>query len=190
MDDSEKRLLSGAAAGNEQAFGQLFTQYHQQLGRYIFRITNSRELTEEIVQEVFARVWVNQKALAEVRDFRAYLFVLSKNYTLNYLRKLTNELMLKNKWKDEVVRTAAHDPIPDVYYRLLDEAIDQLPRQQRKVYLLSRHERLKYAEIADKLNLSPETVKSYLKIATASITSYITSNLELIASLALFQIIS
>ncbi|WP_353718349.1 sigma-70 family RNA polymerase sigma factor [Dyadobacter sp. 676] len=63
---------------------------------------------------------------------------------------------------------------PDDYrYALIDEAIDQLPPRQRQVYVLSRHQRLSYNEIAMQMGLSRETVKKYLQIATASIVSYI-----------------
>lgn len=186
MYDSERSLLREVAAGSEQAFRQLFERYHQQLGRYVFRITHSKELSEEIVQDVFVKIWMNHKALDGVQNFRAYLFILSKNHTLNYLRKLTRELLRENKWKEEVMHSIDHGNTPDVYYRLLDEAIDHLPPQQQKVYLLSRHERLKYAEIAAKLQLSPETVKGYLKTATAFIKNYINSHFEISASLLLF----
>lgn len=178
MYDSEKKLLMEVAAGNENAFRQLFYQYHEQLGRYIFHITHSHELTEEIVQDIFLKIWMNNEALAEIKNFKAYLFVLSKNHTLNYLRKLAKELSQKRKWEEDFLSIQFLDNVPEnTYYRLLDEAIDRLPPQQQKVYLLSRHQRLKHAEIADQLNISKETVKSYLKIATASITAYITSNL-------------
>ena len=82
---------------------------------------------------------------------------------------------------------AAHpaDPPPltntrfdeDYRYLLIDEAIDRLPAQQRQVYLLSRHERLTYLEVATRMNISKETVKKYLQIATESIASYIRNRL-------------
>lgn len=184
MYDSEEKLLMEVAAGNENAFRQLFYQHHTQLGRYIFSITHSQESAEEIVQDVFLKIWLNKEALAEIKNFKAYLFVLSKNHTLNYLRKLGRELSLKKKWEDDFVIMQSSYNIPEnTYYRLLDEAIDHLPSQQQKVYLLSRHQRLKQSEIASKLNLSKETVKSYLKIATASITTYISSNLKFFISI-------
>ncbi len=191
MYDSEKELLMEVAAGSEKAFRELFNQYHQHLGRYIFTITRSRVMAEEIVQDVFMKIWVNHQRLSEVQSFKAYLFVLSRNYTLNYLRKVARDQLLKDRWQQDVVQALkAEDGLPSSYYRLLDQAIDQLPTQQRTVYLLSRHQRLKYSEIAERLNLSRETVKSYLKIATSSITSYITSNLEAIVPTIVFFIIS
>ncbi|RXF70120.1 RNA polymerase sigma-70 factor [Arcticibacter tournemirensis] len=181
MFDSEKNLLVELAAGNESAFKELFNQYHKQLGTYIFRITNSYELAEEIVQDVFLKVWMNHELFANVTCFKAYLFVLSRNHTLNYLRKLTKEQMHKNEWEQHSIRTLKSDNTTDkLYYGLLDKAIDRLPVQQQKVYLLSRHQRLKYAEIASRLDISRETVKKYLQIATASITEYVKAGLQAI----------
>lgn len=181
MYDSDQIILTELIAGNEAAFRQLFSRYHQQLGAYIFRITNSYELAEEIVQDIFLKIWLNREVLANVQNFKAYLFVLSKNYALNHLRRLSREQLLKNRWEEECMKSLIPEDITDSpYYSLLDEAIDQLPPQQQKVYLLSRHERLKYSEIAEHLNLSRETVKKYLKIATASITEYVKTSLDVI----------
>lgn len=176
---SEKDLLIKVSAGDEDAFRQLFSKYHQQLGIHIFRITNSVDIAEEIVQDVFLKIWISREALARVHNFKAYLFVISKNYTLNCLRKLSRERIHKKEWEDNSVNilTSESDSF-NIYYSLLDEAIDQLPPQQQKVYLLSRHERLRYAEIAHRLNISCETVKKYLQIATASITAYVKTNSE------------
>lgn len=181
MHDPEKGLLKSLAEGDENAFRTLFNLYHQQLGAYILRITNDRELTEEIVQDVFLKVWLNHKIFANVLSFKAYLFVLSKNHTLNYLRKVTREQLLKTAYQKETLSTIAEQDTEDLnYQKLLDKAIDRLPEQQQKVYLLSRHKRLKYHEIAHQLNLSKETVKKYLQIATTSITTYVKSGLEII----------
>ncbi|HEY1062226.1 MAG TPA: sigma-70 family RNA polymerase sigma factor [Daejeonella sp.] len=176
---SEKKLLIKVSAGEEDAFRQLFLKYHQQLGIHIFRITNSVDIAEEIVQDVFLKIWMSRETLVRVRNFKAYLFVISKNHTLNCLRKLSREQINKKEWEDSSVKilTSESDSL-NIYYCLLDEAIDQLPPQQQKVYLLSRHERLRYTEIANRLNLSCETVKKYLQIATASITAYVKTNSE------------
>jgi len=176
---SEKNLLIKVSAGDEDAFRQLFLKYHQQLGIHIFRITNSVDIAEEIVQDVFLKIWMSRETLVRVRNFKAYLFVISKNHTLNCLRKLSRERIYKKEWEDSSVKIlTSESDSSNRYYCLLDEAIDLLPPQQQKVYLLSRHERLRYTEIANRLNLSCETVKKYLQIATASITAYVKTNSE------------
>ncbi|WP_419701963.1 RNA polymerase sigma factor [Mucilaginibacter sp. NFX135] len=178
----ERELLMQVASGNENAFRRLFMRHHQQLGGHMLRITNSIELAEEIVQDVFVKIWFTRESLVRVDNFKSYLFVISKNHALNCLKKLAKERAMIKQLE------VSDSPNPEtagtnMYYNLLDEAIDQLPPQQQKVYLLSRHGRLKYTEIADQLELSRETVKKYLQIATLSITEYVHEHLEVIAFL-------
>lgn len=171
---SEKDMLLKVANGDEECFRQLFLKYHQQLGTHVYRLTNSLDTAEEIVQDVFLKIWMSREILAGVHNFKAYLFVISKNHTLNCLRKLMKERMQIKMCEESFTREYNDtDSDLDIYHSLLDEAINQLPAQQQKVYLLSRHERLKYSEVATKLNISRETVKKYLQIATASITEYV-----------------
>ncbi|MGF7038931.1 RNA polymerase sigma factor [Mucilaginibacter lappiensis] len=183
---NERELLIQVASGNEYAFRKLFMVHHQLLGVHMLRITNSVELAEEIVQDVFLKIWLTRETLVGVDNFKAYLFVISKNHALNCLKKLAKERLLIKTMENngfEALVPETIDTDTDMYYNLLDEAIDQLPPQQQKVYLLSRHGRLKYAEIADQLELSRETVKKYLQIATTSITEYVHEHLEVTALL-------
>ena len=181
---NERELLIQVASGNEYAFRKLFMVHHQLLGVHMLRITSSVELAEEIVQDVFLKIWLTRETLVGVDNFKAYLFVISKNHALNCLKKLAKErLLIKTMENDDFGALVPETTDTDMYYNLLDEAIDQLPPQQQKVYLLSRHGRLKYAEIADQLELSRETVKKYLQIATTSITEYVHEHLEVTALL-------
>lgn len=175
----DKELLQRIAEGDERAFCILFEQYHQLLGTHILRITRSQLLTEEIVQDVFLKIWMSRETLSEIRDIKAYLYMVSKNHALNGLKKIARERELHQDMDPELVgNMSGMEHQEEVnYYSLIDEAIDILPPQQKKVYLLSRHERMKYSEIADHLNLSKETVKKYLRLATESITSYVRKNL-------------
>jgi len=174
----DKNLCLQISLGNEQAFRQLFNAYHQQLGTYIFRLINSTELAEEIVLDVFLKIWINHETLQGVQNFKAYLFVVSKNHTLNALKRVVKARAMQKKMEEHYTKDvfSEKEDLND-YYNLLDEAIDHLPPQQQKIYLLSRHKRLKYSEIAQKLGLSHETVKKYLQIATSSITTYVNANL-------------
>ncbi|MDN5285851.1 MAG: polymerase sigma-70 factor [Mucilaginibacter sp.] len=179
---NEREVLTQVASGNEHAFRQLFMSHHQQLGVHMLRLTNSAELAEEVVQDVFLKIWLTRESLVGVDNFKAYLFVISKNHALNCLKKLAKERVLVKALEIDGTGTFITEVADtDLYYNLLDEAIDQLPPQQQKVYLLSRHGRLKYAEIADQLELSRETVKKYLQIATVSITEYVHEHLEVSA---------
>ncbi|OJV14969.1 MAG: RNA polymerase subunit sigma-24 [Dyadobacter sp. 50-39] len=174
--NDEKELLRQVAGGDERAFTRIFDHYHQRLGHHIFRITRSEQVAEELVHDVFLKIWRNRELLVEIENFPVYLFVISKNAALNALKKLAAEKM-KFTGLDEAAEGEAE---PDDYrYALIDEAIDQLPPQQRQVYLLSRHQRLSYHEIALQMGLSKETVKKYLQIATAAIITYIGKSVKM-----------
>jgi RNA polymerase sigma-70 factor (ECF subfamily) len=175
--NDEKELLRLVAAGDERAFTRLFDHYHQRLGLHVYRITRSEPVAEELVHDVFLKIWRNRELLLEIENFPVYLFVVSKNAALNALKRIAAE-RVKLTDLDHAVEVEPEQP-DDYRYALIDEAIDQLPPQQRQVYLLSRHQRLSYNEIALQMGLSRETVKKYLQIATASIISYIGKSVKM-----------
>lgn len=188
---SEIDLIKLIVTGDEQAFRKLYMLYHQLLRIHIFRLTESMELADEIVQDVFLKIWNSRETLEGIINFKGYLFVVSKNYAISFLRKHIRETILHQKWESEEVEAFREENVDEIsnnyYYGLLDEGIDQLPPQQKKVYLLSRHEHLKYVEIAHQLGISRETVKKYLQLATTSITLYVQKNINF--SIILFFLI-
>ena len=78
-------------AGDENAFAKLFKNYYNQLGGFIMRLTESEALTQEIVQDVFLKIWINRAAPAEIDCFKAYLQVVAKNYAFNCLKQIARE---------------------------------------------------------------------------------------------------
>ncbi|SDP76486.1 RNA polymerase sigma-70 factor, ECF subfamily [Mucilaginibacter sp. OK268] len=183
---SEIELVKLVSTGNERAFRKLYITYHQLLRTHVFRLTESSELADEIVQDVFLKIWNSRETLDGINNFKGYLFILSRNYTIDFLRKHIRQTILHQQWESEEVQTFKEEGLDGNthnYYGLLDEAIDQLPPQQKKVYLLSRHEHLKYVEIAGQLGISRETVKTYLQLATASITLYVKKKINFIVLL-------
>ncbi|QRR04135.1 sigma-70 family RNA polymerase sigma factor [Dyadobacter sandarakinus] len=173
----ESEILKQVSRGDERAFAALFNHYHQRLGLHIYKITRSEDLAEEVVQDVFLKIWMNRELLATVDNFPVYLYVISRNAALNCLKKAAHESARIEDVDLHLETMVAEVSEEDHRYLLIDEAIDQLPPRQKQVYLLSRHERLSYAEIAMQLDLSKESVKKYLQIATKSISSYIRKKL-------------
>lgn len=166
----EKELLCRIAEGDEAAFGLLFNAYHQRLGAFIYRLTESFQATEEIVQDVFVKIWLKRAALGEVASFDAYLFAAARNHAFNYLRGLARE---RNRLAD-LPAEEAPDEVTEERHALLDQAIAHLPRQQKNVYLLHRRQGLSHAEIAEQLHVSVETVKKHMSLALRSIRDYLT----------------
>jgi len=166
-------ILRKVASGDETAFKQLFMEWQPFLSSHIYRITESRELTEEIVQDIFLKIWQTRETLDKIENFKAYLVVISKNQALNVLRQRATMARQHRDWEMEQRKSDGPPDPHSIYYTLIDEAINSLSARQREVYLLHRHERLKYSEIAARLNLSRETIKTHLQQAVAGITRYI-----------------
>lgn len=176
---NERDLLQQVAQGDEAAFGRLMQQYTNLLASHIFRLTHSREQTEEIVQDVFLRIWQVREGLMDVQNFRTYLYVISRNQALNAIRSLIREKRRLEKWQRTMDQSGEYEPdtTDDLRYSLLEKAIAQVPPQQQQAWLLSRRQGLKYKEIARRMQLSEETVKKYIRYASLSISQYMESHL-------------
>jgi RNA polymerase sigma-70 factor (family 1) len=178
--DNEKELIQQAAFGNEKAFAELFYGYHNQLAEFVLSLTDSFEMTEEIIQDVFVKIWINRSDLPKIEKFTSYLFILCRNYTLNCIRQADsirkNLAQYGRHLDNEGLITQEVAQNDTTYLPLIERAIALLPPQQQKVYLLSRQEGLKHAEIAEQMNLSKETVKKYIQWATESITKFVKSH--------------
>lgn len=174
----EKELLRRIAAGSEAAFSQLFNDWHQRLGEYIYRITGSVSISEEIVQEVFVAIWTKRELLQDIDNVQSYIYRLSRNRTLNSLRNRARERARHTEWV-AISENPTGSADNEMYYQLIDQAISQLPPQQQKAWQLSRREGLMYEEIAGKMQLSRETVKRHIQLAIRSIMSYVKQHAEL-----------
>lgn len=172
----EKTLLAEVAEGNEAAFRALVHHYAARMGSFIFGFVKSKERTEEVLQDVFLRVWMGRQSLPDVKNFQAYLYVICRNQALNAVRSMVREQRRIAQWKMEFAPESADPRVEDPrshYLHLIDEAASRLPQQQRLVWELSRRNGLRHAEIASELRLSRETVKKYIRYANESILRFL-----------------
>ncbi|WP_207514723.1 sigma-70 family RNA polymerase sigma factor [Longitalea luteola] len=166
-------MLQAIAQDDERAFNGLFLEYHQQLGSFVFAVTRSKELTEEIIQDVFVKIWENRKDLPSIKNFAAYLFIITRNHTLNAIRRLAQVKEKQEAIAQHYAQAAVKEAMPEEnLYALLDNAVDQLPAQQKKVYLL-RQQGLKNADVAFQLDISVNTVKKYQQWAMQTIVKLV-----------------
>ena len=179
MSDSpiyaEKDLLLQIAEGDEKAFAQLYVHWQPALSTFIFRISHSKEMTAEIVQDVFLKIWMTREALAEIQNFKSYLFVIARNHAINVFRKYFKENKEFAAWQrtnQENIEAFIDDESTSPN-SIIDDAIDQLSARQKEIYLLHRHQRFTYKEIAHKLGIGKESVKTHLQLAVKSITIFL-----------------
>lgn len=177
---NETDILKKVANGEEKAFAKLFYTYYNQIGEFIQGLTQDHEVTEEIVQEVFTKIWIDRKALRQVKRFDAYLFILCRNHTLNHIRKLVAERGKKEAYLSEVdtVQQAVEIKTTRDRYELIDQAVRLLPPQQQKVFVL-RRQGLKNPEISQQMNLSIESVKKYQHLAVKFISEFVKNQISI-----------
>jgi RNA polymerase sigma-70 factor (family 1) len=168
----EDDLLQRIADGDEAAFAGLFYTYHNRLGSFVLGWTKSTALTEEIVQDVFMKIWTQRERLPEVRQIESYLYILARNEAFNCLRQAARERVKRENWEhdQDMVPAAAEE---NDYTPLIEKAVARLPTQQKKVYLMKQHQRMAYAEISQHMQISPETARKHLSAALRSITTYV-----------------
>lgn len=179
---NEQELLAKIAKGDERAFTELFQGYYASLGEFVFKITESLPVTQEIVQDAFIKIWLKRTSLTELKSFSNYLFIICRNQTYNHLKKIAvarNFLVQIDQHLNENTELHDGEVAIDQYRLLIDKAIDKLPSQAKKVYLLSRHERLKHDDIAKQLGISPETVKKHVQYAVNFIKSDVKSQMDI-----------
>lgn len=164
------------AAGNEDAFASLFEKYKQQVYAYAMHVTRSTIYSEEIVQDVFVKIWTHRKKLPLLDNFEPYLYVMARNFSFNVLKKIAHEAALKNGWYNMPAVSSESSEAPLLEKELkvvLQQALEELPPQQKLVYHLRREHYLGNEEVATQLKISKETVKSHLKQAMRSIRKYL-----------------
>ncbi|SRR5690606_4145037 len=172
--DANNKLLNAVASGDKGAFTKLFYMFHQELGEFILKLTKSKPIAEEVVQEVFIKVWTHREALSGVKSFRAYLFTVARNHAFNVLRDETRKTFLIEDFERyPLVDTDDTAVEKEALYAIVEKAVALLPPQQQKVWKLNKEEGLPYQKIAEQLKLSPLTVKRHISLAMASIIRYV-----------------
>lgn len=173
---NENELFAQLAKGSEVAFTEIFYHYTQRIYHFIFSKTKSDALTEDIIQEVFINLWKKRKSLNEVKNYENYILTMATNKVYDFLRKMASENeMKKYVWKSMQTESNITSEALDLKQSqaLINQAINELSPQRKKVFVLSRQQGLSSSEIAEQLNLSPNTVNNHLSEALRSVREYV-----------------
>ncbi len=177
-------VLQRVVEGDQLAFRELFDSYSPKVYGFALKLTRSEELAQEVVQDVFMKIWISRDALTSVNYFPSYLYTVTRNHAFNMMKRLAIEQRVKeNMRKDlsEVQDDAQEGGVYQEYQHLLVHAISQLPPQQRLVYSLCHQKGLKYEEVARELNISRLTVKTHMQKALRTIKSHFKAGVTFIA---------
>jgi len=158
-----------AVSEDEGAFLHLYRYFKPRLEKFAFSICHSKEDAEEIVEDVFVRVWMKRKTLDHVQNLKLYLYVATRNFSLNYLRvNQRNAHLVIDDLSVEL-----QDITPDPEQLMLNAAliakinyvIGELPNRCKVIFKLVKEDGLKQREVAEILHLSPKTIENQLAIA-------------------------
>jgi RNA polymerase sigma-70 factor (ECF subfamily) len=164
---SDSELIRRLKKGNINAFNQIFYTYSSKLYHFAYGYLKSKEDAEEMVQEIFSKIWDKRADIKEEYQFRSYLFAIAFNYIKKYFRSKA----LINKYTESV---SSYDPgteqtQEEVNYTFLKETIDQLvekmPEKRKAVFVKSRFEGKNAKDISMEMNISQSTVENHLNQA-------------------------
>jgi len=167
-------LLLQTAEGNEQAFRAIFDAYRQRIYSFALHLTENTATADEIVQETFLRVWLHRQKLPAVLHFNAWLYSIARNQVFDAMKAAAKEKALAASMPGQGAFNNIDETMADKEYeQLLQEAVGQLSDRQQLIYHLSRDTGIQHAEIAGRLNISRNTVKTHLVHALRSIRKYL-----------------
>lgn len=177
----EKELLLLISGDDTEAFSVLFHQHKDRVYSIAFRLTNSVFLAEELVQDIFMKLWIKRKDLPAVEHFNAWFNTIIRNHLFTLIKQNAAREKRELTYADH---TTVFENNTDQYIlsketgELLQKALCNLPPQQHKIYRMVKETGLKKEEVASRLNLSTETVKSHLSKAVRNIRAYCLAHMD------------
>lgn len=173
---SDSELLVLLQQDSVTAFEVLYVRYKNRLQSFCLFMLKSPTVAQDVVQEVFIKVWSARRTLNSVQSFSNYIYTLSKNQSLNELRSAKRKEIMENilirHEEASDAENAETKLIVKEYQALLEAAINELSEQKRKIYVMSRNEGKSHKEIAEIMQISPHTVQSHISDSLRLISDY------------------
>lgn len=182
VDDQDIFLVRELIAGKEKAFKKLYEKYRWDIYAYSRSLLKSDANAEEIVQDVFLKVWLNCENLNPELSFKSYLFTIARNLAYNSLSKAANSKTLREElfYKSQKASNSTADTILDSDYESMkNQAVENLSPKRKVIFQMSRNEGKSYEEISQELDISVSTVKTQMSKALESIRGFLHMNSDL-----------
>lgn len=171
MDNQEFSILQHriAVSDDQQAFLLLHQYFQPKLYRFAKAIVHNREDAEEVVEDVFVRIWQKRKTLDHVHNLKLYLYTATRNFALNYIRPRSGTEQLNIDDLNIELQTALPNPQEAAEHseirKVVNKAIEELPQRCKVIFKLVKEDGLKQKEVAELLHINIKTVENQLAIA-------------------------
>ena len=162
---------------NEKTFKDTYNDYFEIICRFLNYYTRDYQAIEEVVQDVFVTLWEDYEG-KDIQYIKTFLYNSARNRMLNYLRDKENHSVILEKWARIELEKSE-----ELFYQLLQAAVESLPEKCREIFVMSREEQLSYKEIATIKEISVKTVENQMGIALKKIREYLMSHSEETATL-------
>lgn len=168
------KIQSGIANGNEAMLAELYKLFHKRLQHFSRAITRNDEIAEEVVDDIFVKLWSRREKVNEIDNLTVYLYIAVKNQSLNTLSRKAQELITASfDYLNIEIEEAIGDPeelmITAEMMHRMQKAVDCLPPRCKMIFKLIREDGLKYKEVAQILNISANTIDVQMAIAVKRI---------------------
>jgi RNA polymerase sigma-70 factor (ECF subfamily) len=166
-DNSDRQLVSRLKLGDKKAFEEIFRKYREKIYYFAIRYYNSAEDAENVVQDVFIKLWDERENVKEELSLNNYIYTIAKNHLFNIQRKKINEKAYRNYIVEHLVQTPnlENEMIYADLKESIDKIIDELPAQRKRVFVMGNLEGLSNKEVASALNLSVRTIEVHKSLA-------------------------
>lgn len=184
--EESKDLLLKLRQGNEPAFNAVYMMYAKTLYKRIFSIVKDASVTEELLQDLFLKIWQKREAINPELSFKSYLYAIANNLVYDYMRKVACDKRLMASLLinsvDYYLHTEEAYNVKETNL-ILNEAINNLSPQQKQVFTLCKIEGKSYKEASQIMGITTDTVNSHVVKSSRYIRSYLKKNLELTLSI-------
>ena len=181
IEKSNTELIKLLKEGEMKAFDIIFKKYSKRLYGFVFRYIKQEVDTEEIVQEVFIKIWRSREKIDAYSSFESFLFTIAHNATVNLLKKRATEQKYVEYIKSLQSIDETYELTDEIHYNELKQKfqglLDELTPRQKEIFQLSRDEGLSNKEIANKLDISVQTVKNQLVTTLSFLKGNLDNNL-------------
>lgn len=181
-DELQQKLLNQLSRGEEPAFNALYKAYSRPLFLRVVNMIKSEDDAQEIIQELFIKLWQNRETINSIKSFQAYVYTIANNLVYNYFRKISYDQSLIDKL---LLNAASHYLDGQELLEnkesaeIFQKAINQLSPQCKKVFQLCKIEGKSHKEVAQLMGISMPTVNSHMTNAVKSIREYILKNQDI-----------
>lgn len=176
----EAALHSEIALGNQEAFREFFDNHRTKLYNYLYTVVKSKEIAEEIVIDVFLKLWTGRELITEIQNMDAFLHKVAYNKALDFFRIASRNAILQKfvRREMEALREKQSDNKLQEWEckDIINKALERLSPRRRVIFTLNRIDGLSYDEIAEKLQLSRNTVRNTMAETLRSLRSYFREN--------------